>query len=142
MKPWSHARISAKKFGGRAEDYIDIHEFIDSSKAAHADMRHRAILHSAFGIYVTALVFGLMEQQPNGEWKRMPYIRNSDGEIVQVRDIAEQHVLDDLGCIPSVGDWLKHMVLEKWMGGPIRKRKVGSLADFILRPAAPEDVID
>jgi hypothetical protein len=137
MKPWLHARISEKKFGGVAADYIEIHEFIDSSKAAHADMRHRAILHSAFGIYITALVFGTMEQQKDGTWKRMPYIKNSDGELVQVRDIAEQHVLDDLGTIPSVGDWLKHMVLEPWMGGPIRKRKIGSLADFVLKPRDP-----
>ncbi len=131
MKPWSHALISAKKFGGTPEDYIDIHEFIDSSKAAHADMRHRAILHSAFGIYITALVFGTMTRQTDGSWKRMPWIRNSQGNLVQVRDIAEQHVIDDLGRIPSVGDWLKHMTLEAWMGGPIRKRKVGSLSDFL-----------
>lgn len=131
MKPWSHAQISAKKFGGDPRDYIEIHEFIDSSKAAHADMRHRAILHSAFGIYVTALVFGTMEQRPDGTWQRMPWMRNSAGDVVQVRDVAEQHVLDDLGKIPSVGDWLAHMTLEAWMGGPIRKRKVGSLADFL-----------
>jgi hypothetical protein len=130
MKPWSHALISAKKFGGTPEDYIDIHEFIDSSKSAHADMRHRAILHSAFGIYVTALVFGTMEQV-KGEWRRMPYIRNSEGKVVQVRDVAEQHVIDDLGRIPSVGDWLKNMTLEAWMGGPVRKRKVGTLADML-----------
>ena len=131
MKPWSHALISAKKFGGLPEDYIDIHEFIDSSKSSHADMRHRAILHSAFGIYVTALIFGVMEQQRDGAWKRMPYIRNTDGKIVQVRDVAEQHVIDDLGRIPSVSDWLKHMTLESWMGGPMRKRKVGTLAGFL-----------
>lgn len=131
MKPWLHAKVSAKKFGGRPEDYLDIHEFIDSSKAAHADMRHRAILHSAFGIYVTALVFGTMERQPDDTWKRMPYIRNSDGGLVQVRDVAEQHVIGDLGRIPSVGDWLKHMVLDAWMGGPIRGRKVGSLSDLM-----------
>lgn len=123
MKPWTHARISAKKFGGRPEDYIDIHEFIDSSKSAHADMRHRAILHSAFGIYITALVYGALEVQPDGSIRRMPYITNSDGEHVQVRDIAEQHVIDDLGRIPSVGDYLKNMVLQQWMGGPIRGRK-------------------
>jgi hypothetical protein len=131
MKPWLHAKISAKKFGGVPEDYIDIHEFLDSSKAAHADMRHRAVLHNAFGIYLAAQVFGTMEQQSDGSWKRMPYIRNSAGELVQVRDVAEQHVLDDLGKIPSVGDYLQHMTLEPWMGGPIRKRKVGTLQEFL-----------
>ena len=58
MKPHLHAKLSVKKFGGTIEDYMDIHEFIDSTKAALPDVRHRAILHSAFGCYLTEKVFG------------------------------------------------------------------------------------
>ena len=29
---YRHAEASARKFGGQAEDYLKIHEFIDSSK--------------------------------------------------------------------------------------------------------------
>lgn len=43
MKPWRHARNSARKFGGMPEDYIEIHNFMDVSKSAHADVRHRAV---------------------------------------------------------------------------------------------------
>ena len=42
-KPYVHAVSSAKKFGGIWEDYIDIHEFLDSSKAVMSDLRHRAL---------------------------------------------------------------------------------------------------
>ena len=51
MKPFLHAKIHAKKYGGVPEDYIDIDNFIDSSKATMPDVRHRAILHSAFGCF-------------------------------------------------------------------------------------------
>jgi hypothetical protein len=37
--------------------------------------------------------------------------------IVSVRDIAEQHVIQDLGFIPSVQQYLDHMELADWMGG-------------------------
>lgn len=83
MKPAIHAKNSAKKYGGVLEDYMPIHDFIDSSKSAHASMRHRAILHSAFGIYIVERVFGHA-------------LTNSEGKIVQVRDVAEDHVLEDL----------------------------------------------
>lgn len=34
MIPYIHAELSAKRFGGVPEDYLDIHELMDSSKAA------------------------------------------------------------------------------------------------------------
>src|SRR6185503_1782648 len=110
MKPYLHGLVSTKKFGGKPEDYQAIHDFIDSSKAHLADVRHRALLHSSFGIYLCEQVFGT-------------YITNSDNMIVQVRDIAEEHILEDLGRIPSVQDWLGNMTIQQWMGGRIKKRK-------------------
>ena len=114
MKPWIHAKSSAIKFGGVPKDYLPIHDFMDSSKSAHADVRHRCVLHSAFGIYIVEKVFGTN-------------ITNSKGKDVSVRDIAEQHVLEDLGTIPSLGDWLKEMKLETWMGGPKIRKEVISM---------------
>ena len=35
-----HAESSAKQYGGSSEDYLEIHEMMDSSKSAHADNRH------------------------------------------------------------------------------------------------------
>jgi hypothetical protein len=103
-KPLIHARSSAKRFGGQPEDYIAIHEKIDSTKMAHAEVTHRCVYHSAFGIYVIEELFGRT-------------LINSDGKEVSVRDIAEQHVIEDLGFIPSLSDWLKEMPSKPWMAG-------------------------
>lgn len=70
-------------------------------------MRHRAVLHSAFGIYITERVFGT-------------FITLGNGRVVQVRDIAEQHVIDDMGTIPTLEDYLRGMPFYDWLGGPKR----------------------
>jgi hypothetical protein len=104
MKPFLHGKVSTRKWGGKPEDYQEIHDFLDSSKAAFPDMRHRAILHSSFGIYICEKVFGIN-------------IENSDGKLISVRDIAEQHVIDDMGRIPTVQDYLTDMPMYSWLGG-------------------------
>lgn len=124
MKPYKHAIISAKKFGGVPMDFIKIHSWFDSTKSSIADVRHRMVLHNAFGIFLCEQVFGTMEQKNDGTWVRMPYIVNSDGKKVQVRDIGEQHVLDDLGTIPGLEKCLSTMPIEAWMGGGVKKKKV------------------
>jgi hypothetical protein len=105
-----HARSSARRWGGKPEDYLAIHEKIDSSKSAHAEVTHRCVFHSAFGIYVIEDIFGRT-------------LTNSDGKEVFVRDVAEQHVLEDLGWIPSLSDWLREMPSQPWMAGA-RKRPI------------------
>lgn len=111
MKPFLHARISAKKHGGTSQDYLEFHEFFDSSKIALPDVRHRAMLHSAWGIYLAARVFG-------------EYLTNSDGKQVSTRDLGEEHVIQDLGFIPTMQDWLKDLPIQPWMSGTIKKTKV------------------
>lgn len=108
MKPIIHAKSSARKYGGNPDDYVDIHQFMDSSKAALADVRHRALLHSAFGCFVVEKVFGLTRI-------------NSDGKEYSVRDVAEDHCIEDLGFIPSVEQWLGNMTIQAWMGGRSNK---------------------
>lgn len=103
-KAWVHALSSAKRWGGTPDDYIAVHERIDSTKSAHAEVTHRCVFHSAFGIYIIEEIFGR-------------FVTNSDGKQVFVRDIAEQHVLEDLGFIPSLSDWLKEMPAQPWMAG-------------------------
>jgi hypothetical protein len=49
-KPWIHAVSSARRWGGKPEDYIEIHNLMDSSKATIADSRHRALTHNAWFI--------------------------------------------------------------------------------------------
>lgn len=108
MKPYLHAKNSAKKYGGTPADYQAIHDQMDQSKMSHASVKHRIIFHSAFGVYLVERIFGT-------------FIVNSDGAKVQTRDIAEDHVLEDLCTIPSLDDWLDGLPVEKWMGGPTRK---------------------
>lgn len=114
MKPYLHAKVSVSKWGGKPEDYQAIHDFLDSSKSAHADMRHRAILHNTLGCYIAERVFGIN-------------ITNSDGKLVSVRDVAEQHIIDDMGRIPSLSDYLNDMPFYDWLGG---KKKVKTHMSF------------
>lgn len=110
MKPFLHAKVSAKTHGGKWEDYIEIHEFIDSSKVCVPDIRHRALFHNSMGPYLAARIFG-------------DHITNSDGKIVSVRDVVEEHIIQDLGFIPTVEKWLDTMPINTWMSGA-RKYKI------------------
>ncbi len=110
MKPLLHSKSSVKKYGGVIEDYLPIHDFMDSTKSAMADARHRAVLHSAFGIYLVEKVFGV-------------YFKNSQGKDVSVRDVAEDHIIEDLGFIPSMENYLQNMQIQPWMTGTMRSRK-------------------
>jgi len=109
MKPFIHSKNSVKKYGGKPEDYMPIHNFIDSSKSAIPDMRHRSYFHNAFGIFIIEKIFGST-------------IVNSDGKEISVRDIAEDHVIEDMGFIPTLENWLSNMKKQKWMFGNNRKK--------------------
>jgi hypothetical protein len=91
-----------RKWGGAVEDYLPIHSWFDASKQITADFRHRALRHHAEGIFMLEALFGQA-------------ITNSDGRIVPVRLIGEQHVLEDLGHIPSFADWARAIRPEPWM---------------------------
>jgi hypothetical protein len=105
LKPHTHALNSVKRYGGTPECYIAIHNWFDQTKAAWADVRHRAVLHSTFGIYICEQVFGTT-------------ITNADGKVISVRSIAEDHVQEDFGGkIPTIEQWLKNLPLEQWMSG-------------------------
>jgi hypothetical protein len=41
----------------------------------------------------------------------------STGRVLPVRVVGEQHVLEDLGRIPTVQDWLGKIPPESWMLG-------------------------
>ncbi len=130
MKPWIHAENSAKKFGGVPEDYLKIHDWFDQTKAHFPDMRHRAILHSSFGIFLCEQVFGTR------------LTRDSDLKHVQVRDIAEHHVIEDMGFIPTIQDYLKDLPFYDWLGGKPKKKqrlKLDDLDQFVPKevPSVP-----
>jgi hypothetical protein len=104
-KPYIHAKSSAKKFGGVPDDYMDIHEFMDSSKGSISDNRHRALTHNSwFIMFVLPRVFGDTRE-------------NSAGRVYSIRDIGEQHVLEDFAhkFIPTAQDYLAEMDFQDWM---------------------------
>jgi hypothetical protein len=76
---------------------------IDESKAISADFRHRALRHHAEGIFMLERFFGAT-------------ITISTSRVVPVRLIGEQHVIEDLGFIPSFADWLRSIRPQPWMG--------------------------
>lgn len=103
--PYHHAISSAKKFGGLWTDYIKIHSWFDETKAHYPDMRHRALRHHSEGIFWSEDIFGTV-------------ITNSDGKNVPVRFIAEQHIKEDMGFIPTIKDYLDNMEVVGWMYKP------------------------
>lgn len=97
-----HALSSVRKWGGTSDDYLALHQWFDESKAIFADPRHRALRHHAEGIFMLETLFGAT-------------ITNSDGKVVPVRLIGEQHVTEDLGFIPSFADWGRLIQPQTWM---------------------------
>jgi hypothetical protein len=102
---YHHAVNSARKYGGKPEDYVRLHNWFDETKEHYADFRHRALRHHSLGIFEAEKEFGIT-------------ITNSDGKQIPVRLIGEQHIKEDCGFIPTVQDWLKHIKAEKWMSSP------------------------
>jgi hypothetical protein len=125
MKPYIHAKNSVRKWRGKIEDYLPIHNEMDCTKSAMPDVRHRAVYHSAFGIYLIEKIFGEV-------------ITNSDGKVISVRDIAEQHVTEDLGFIPTMQDWLSNMKIQSWMIRPEVREEFGIKDGESLEPEIKE----
>ena len=78
--PNVHAKSSAKKFGGKPEDYIHLHEWLDETKGWFGDSLHRMFRH------------------------------HSEGKIVYTRYVGEQHVKEDCNnYIPSAKEWVNNI---------------------------------
>lgn len=103
MNSYYHAQSAARRWGGAPEDYIEIEEFIDSSKKIIGDVRHRSLYHHTEGVWLCQRVFG-----------RTIEIGHSR---VPVRLIAEKHILEDLGWLPSPADYIRGMPVSPWMSG-------------------------
>jgi hypothetical protein len=92
--PLLHAKSSAKKFGGKPEDYQFIHDWFDETKSWIGHSNHRAFRHHSEGIFECEKIFGKS-------------FVNSDGKTVYTRYVGEQHVKEDcFNTIPSAKDWI------------------------------------
>ena len=105
--PLVHAERSAKKWGGQPSDYLHVHQWFDATKGHVSDSRHRMVLHNGFGILLAEQVFG-------------PAVTAAAGRRVFVRDLGVQHVLEDLGFVPTLAECLAGLPLAPWMAGGCR----------------------
>lgn len=108
INSWYHAKSSAKKWGGDPNDYYPVHVMIDSSKEIIGDVRHRSLYHHTAGVFLCEKIFGTV-------------LTTSNGVQVPVRLVAERHIIEDLGWIPSPADYIKGMPIAPWMSGAQRK---------------------
>lgn len=117
--PIDHSKSAAKRFGGIWEDYIDLNNWFDATKAHEPSFRHRALRHHSQGIFEAEQVFG-------------PYITNSDGKQIPTRVLGEQHVKEDFsGYIPTIHDWLKEIPFKEWMQpNPAYARELKNFIDL------------
>lgn len=141
--PYHHAVSSVKKWGGVPDDYIEIHRWFDESKAHFGDFRHRALRHHTEGIFLMESIFGPTlelstctkcgEHADTGDHRLYPPGTGVGGrlpdpdrhafvpKVVPTRWVGEQHVVEDLGRLVTVQDWLSCMTPQPWMN---RSRKL------------------
>ena len=93
--------MSSVRSGGAWSDSLPVHEFLDISKIACADRRHRIVLHHVdLGLFVAQQAFP---------------------SRCDVADLVSQHVKEDLGRLPSLSDWLDLTDLER-LPSPVMRR--------------------
>ena len=110
---WYHAKSAAHTWGGTPEDYLPIEQFIDGSKQGIGDVRHRALYHHTLGVFLVERVFG-----PTLTIAK----KNGTGTVqIPTRDIAERHIVEDLGRIPEMAEWFGLMPIKPWMGGRLTR---------------------
>jgi hypothetical protein len=106
MKPLQHARITAHRYGGKWQDWIAIHDWIDRSKAIFPSMQHRMLLHSDFGEWLAVRIHG-------------EAIGSKDGTVIPTRDLFRDHQVEDLGRVVTLAEWLHEINADYWT----RRRK-------------------
>ena len=97
MKPLQHAQISAKSYGGKWQDYIEIHSFLDSSKASCAHFKHRFLLHHIEGIELAVRIFG-------------ETVTNSENRTIPTKKLLTDHLIEDVGSIVTTEDWARDLM--------------------------------
>ena len=104
MTPYKHAQSSAQKWGGIPEDYAELHDWFDETKQYTGDWSHRALRHHSAGVQWAIERFGHT-------------ITNSKDQKIPTKVLAEQHLIEDCGFIPTPQQYLSPLVKnpEKWM---------------------------
>jgi hypothetical protein len=105
-----HSKSSVKRWGGSVNDYIGIHELLDSPKSTMNNNTGRMMTHNTWFAYtIIPKIFGYN-------------IINSDGKSVDTVDIAMLHISEDYNhkFLPTPQDFLKHMTVQPWMNNGVK----------------------
>jgi hypothetical protein len=87
MRPWQHAKASARRGARDWQADLAIHELLDVTKASLPDLRHRMVLHNAdLGPEIAARCF---PDRPHA------------------REVARAHAREDLGADVPVRVWIE-----------------------------------
>ena len=108
--PEIHSKSSVKRWGGKVEDYLAIHELIDSPKATMNNNSSRALTHNTWFAYtIIPKIFGYN-------------ITNSSGKSVDTIDIAMLHIAEDfrMKFVPTPQDYLKHLQVQPWFNNGVK----------------------
>ena len=109
--PLIHSKSSVKRWGGKVEDYLPLHELLDSPKTTMNNNTSRMLTHNIWFCYqIVPKIFGYN-------------ITNSDGKSVDTVDIAMLHIAEDfrMKFIPTVQDYLKHLEVQPWMNNGVKE---------------------
>jgi hypothetical protein len=109
--PLIHSKSSVKRWGGKVEDYLVIHELIDSPKMTMNNNSARCLTHNTwFAYHIVPKIFGYN-------------IVNSDGKSVDVVDIAMLHIAEDfrMKFVPTPQDYLQHLQVQPWFNNGVKE---------------------
>lgn len=102
-KALMRSRSTVRKFGGKIEDYLELHSWLDEPQQWIEGDKHLILRHHSQGIFEAEKKFGYA-------------ILNSNGKHVPTRTILEIHITEELGFIPTADEMLKCVDINKWMG--------------------------
>ena len=108
--PLIHSKSSVKRWGGKVEDYLPLHELIDSPKATMNNNSVRVLTHNTWFAYqIMPKIFGYN-------------IINSDGRSVDVVDISMLHIAEDfrMKFVPTAQDYLQHIQVQAWFNNGVK----------------------
>ena len=106
-----HSKSSVKRWGGKVEDYLPLHELIDSPKATMNNNSVRVLTHNTWFAYqIMPKIFGYN-------------IINSDGRSVDVVDISMLHIAEDfrMKFVPTPQDYLQHLQVQAWFNNGVKE---------------------
>jgi len=121
-KPIHHAINSANKFGGEFTDYEPIHTMMDRSKASFPKMAHRIVFHHDYGVKLIDDIFAA--RWVRGEFPLLSTESHHALELIPA--VAEQHVTEDLGFVPTLADWDKDLLVGDGRGASLRDAWLGA----------------